>query len=155
MRTRGEIRCSGRVSISCYACGTRYNVPYVVSRNETYSWQQYHYLQMSLVNHKLILSIFISCNMCLRKDSYEIYNKLLLSLFLQDYTEPGQCSVPGYTYNKELNTCIKRNGNYKTWDDARLTCQSEGTRLMVVDTVNKNNIMKTMPGNNHIYTNKF
>jgi len=28
--------------------GTRHDVPYVVSRNETYSWQQYHGLQMSL-----------------------------------------------------------------------------------------------------------
>jgi len=35
MKTRGEIRCSGRVSISCFACGIRHDVPYVVSRNET------------------------------------------------------------------------------------------------------------------------
>jgi len=48
IKTRGEIRCSGRVSISWSACGTRHNVPYVVSRNETYSWQQYHGLNMSL-----------------------------------------------------------------------------------------------------------
>jgi len=47
-KTSGEIRCSGRVSISCTACGTRHNIPYVVSRNETYSWQQYHCLQISL-----------------------------------------------------------------------------------------------------------
>jgi len=47
MKTRGEIRCSGRVSISCSSCVTRHDVPYVVSRNETYSWQQYHGLQMS------------------------------------------------------------------------------------------------------------
>jgi len=44
MKTGGEIRCSGRVSISCSACGTRHDVPYVVSRNETFS----HGLQMSL-----------------------------------------------------------------------------------------------------------
>jgi len=37
-----------KVSISCSACGTRHDVPYVVSRNETYSWQQYHGPQMSL-----------------------------------------------------------------------------------------------------------
>jgi len=36
MKTRGEIRCSGRVSISCSVCGTRHDVPYVVSRNKTY-----------------------------------------------------------------------------------------------------------------------
>jgi len=29
MKTRGEIRCSGRVSISCSACGTPYDIPYV------------------------------------------------------------------------------------------------------------------------------
>jgi len=28
---------SGRVSISCSACGTRHDGPYVVSRKETYS----------------------------------------------------------------------------------------------------------------------
>jgi len=37
-----------RVSISCSACGTRHDILYVVSRNETYSWQQYHGLQMPL-----------------------------------------------------------------------------------------------------------
>jgi len=36
--TRGEIRCSGRVSFSCSACGTRHDVPDVVSMNETYLW---------------------------------------------------------------------------------------------------------------------
>jgi len=35
MKTRGEIRCSGRVSISCSASDTRHDVPCVVSRNET------------------------------------------------------------------------------------------------------------------------
>jgi len=44
----GEIRCSGRITISCSACDTRHYVPYVLSRNETYSWQQYNGLQMSL-----------------------------------------------------------------------------------------------------------
>jgi len=34
MKTRGEIRYSGRVNISCSACSTRHDVPYVVSRNE-------------------------------------------------------------------------------------------------------------------------
>jgi len=48
METRGEIMCFGRVCISCSACGTRHDVPYVASRNETSSWQQYHGLQMSL-----------------------------------------------------------------------------------------------------------
>jgi len=48
MKTRGEIRCCGRVSISCFACGIRCDVPYVVSRNETYSLQQYHGLHVSL-----------------------------------------------------------------------------------------------------------
>jgi len=42
-KTRGEIR----VSISCSACGSRHDVPYVVSTNEMYSWQQYHGLQIS------------------------------------------------------------------------------------------------------------
>jgi len=37
MKTRGEIRCSEMVSISCSACGTRHDVPYVVSMNETSS----------------------------------------------------------------------------------------------------------------------
>jgi len=37
MKTRVDIRCSGRVSISYSACGTRHDVPYVVSRNETHS----------------------------------------------------------------------------------------------------------------------
>jgi len=32
MKTRGEIRCYERVSIYCFACGIRYDVPYVVSR---------------------------------------------------------------------------------------------------------------------------
>jgi len=36
----------GRVRISCYACGTHHDVPYVAARNETYSWQQYHGLQI-------------------------------------------------------------------------------------------------------------
>jgi len=35
IKTRGEIRFSGRVSISCSACGTSHDVPYFVSRNET------------------------------------------------------------------------------------------------------------------------
>jgi len=35
-------------SKSFSACGTRHDVPYVVSRHETYSWQQYHGLRMSL-----------------------------------------------------------------------------------------------------------
>jgi len=43
-----EIWWSRRVSISCSACGIRHDIPYVVSRNETYSWQKYHGLQMSL-----------------------------------------------------------------------------------------------------------
>jgi len=34
MKTRGEIRCSGRVCISCSACGTHHDVPYVVLRND-------------------------------------------------------------------------------------------------------------------------
>jgi len=33
---QSEIRCFGRVSIPCSSCGTRHDVPYVVSRNETY-----------------------------------------------------------------------------------------------------------------------
>jgi len=48
MKTRGEIRCSGRESIHCSSCDTRHDVPYVASRNETYSWQQYNGLQLSL-----------------------------------------------------------------------------------------------------------
>jgi len=36
MKTRDETRSSGRVSIYCSACGTRHDVPYVVSRNESY-----------------------------------------------------------------------------------------------------------------------
>jgi len=48
MKTRGEIRCSGRVIPCCFAYGTRHDVPCVVSRNETYSWQQHHDLQLSL-----------------------------------------------------------------------------------------------------------
>jgi len=40
MKTRGETRCSGRVSISCSACGTRHDVRCIVFRNEKHSWQQ-------------------------------------------------------------------------------------------------------------------
>jgi len=45
-----NIRCSRRISISCSACGTRHDVFYVVSRNETYSWQQYQYTFISIQN---------------------------------------------------------------------------------------------------------
>jgi len=37
IKTRVEIRCSGRVSISYFACGTHTYVPCVVSRNKNYS----------------------------------------------------------------------------------------------------------------------
>jgi len=48
VKTLGEIKCSGRVSIPCSACVIRHDVPYVVSWNKTYSWQQYHDLYISL-----------------------------------------------------------------------------------------------------------
>jgi len=37
-----------KVSISCSACGTRNDLPYVASRKETYLWQQHQGLQMLL-----------------------------------------------------------------------------------------------------------
>jgi len=37
-----------RVGISCSACGIRQEVPYVKSRNDMYSWEQYHGIQLSL-----------------------------------------------------------------------------------------------------------
>jgi len=36
MKTRGKIRCSGRVSISCFACGTPHDISYVISMNKNF-----------------------------------------------------------------------------------------------------------------------
>jgi len=56
MKTRGEIRCSGRVSISCSAYGTRHDVPYVIS-NETYLLSKMYTLPCGMPPHYDILKI--------------------------------------------------------------------------------------------------
>jgi len=45
MKTRGEIRCSGKVSISCFAW-----CHYFVSGNETYLWPRYVISQIIISN---------------------------------------------------------------------------------------------------------
>jgi len=88
MKTRGEIMCSGRIFFTCSACGTRHDIPNVESRNETYSWQQYHGLQMSLAietnnvsDDYFIVTVSMCANIHVSSEYVSLYQIRLPILF--------------------------------------------------------------------------
>jgi len=91
MKTRGEIRRSGKVSISCSAWGTRHDVPYVVSRNETYSWQQYHGLQMSLATTRECQMMVTTLCFCVYYNNFNNEYLIVHYKHIHDLVLPTGC----------------------------------------------------------------
>ena len=52
------------------------------------------------------------------------------------------CNVADYEFFRQGPLCLKYVKNYVHWPEAKFMCESEGARLVKIDTPEKNNIIR-------------